>query len=102
LHFLIKSQENTIYSNDSEDDPIKPRVQSNQVDDLVSERISNGHAAQRDRGVVLGAIDHLFVVSIWVWWKRLLQCLPVLDAEVSKSELGNLLNSKLIFSFYLK
>lgn len=50
---LIKSEEDAVDGDDSEDEGIKPLVKRHHVDDLVSEWIGHREAAQRYRGVVL-------------------------------------------------
>jgi hypothetical protein len=53
VYFSVNGEEKAVYKNNYKNEPIKPWVDGDKLDDLVSERVGHREAAERDGGVVL-------------------------------------------------
>lgn len=102
INLLVQGQEDAVNHNNEQDESIEPRVDSDQLNDLVPEWIGYREAAQRNSGVVLLLIScRGNVIVIRVSRHCLLHRLHRLDSELSKSETSNLLQQLKIIIRYL-
>lgn len=102
INLLVQGQEDAVNHNDEQDKSIEPRVNSDQLNDLVPEWIGNREAAERNSGVVLLLISCSGnVIVIRVSGHCLLHRFHRLNSELSKSETSNLLQQLKIYHGYL-
>ena len=92
FNFFVNSQEEAIDNDNNKDKSIKPWVDSNKLDDLVSKWICNWEAAKRNCGVILLLKICTWVdLGTWIRGKRLTDGLHWLATKLSQWETSDVL-----------
>lgn len=87
---FIQRQEEAVNDNDEENESIEPWINSNNLNNSVSEWVCNRKAAKRHSCIVLLLIINVSLLRFRISWHSFLHCFCRFDSELAKGESSDL------------